>query len=97
MVRLNPRLMITPIGRLVGWRRLHPERMGYSGQFYPFRLKGAAHRHERLRYISYIEFDFIKNYKAWPGFWEDHILGERDGKTYVLNLSECAQDTGLLL
>ena len=96
MGRLNQRLMITPIGRIAGWRRLRQDKMAFSGLFHPYK-RNKVGRHRQIRYLSYIEFDFIKHYPALSGHWEAHILGEREGHSYVLYDHEGVPTKGPML
>lgn len=88
MGMLKRRLMITTHGFLRGWRRVHPDRMAYSGQ-----LQTKVSN----KYFSFIEFDIVKFYPGLRGHWEDHYLGEKDGVFIVMLMKDMSGSVGPLL
>lgn len=81
MGKLQRRLTITPYATLLGWRRLQMN----STSSYEFSGQLIKHAHPELHeYLPYIKFDFLHFYTELRGHWDEHFLGELDGKFYTL-------------
>lgn len=88
---------------MYGWRRLIPDRIAFSGQMETSELppwynknNGTYRKRKRIYsfYVSYIEFDVILYYDTLVGYWDEHYLGEKDGKCYTLFLFDQSRTDG---
>lgn len=86
---LQRRLTITPHGTLLGWRRLNPLELIYSGQL--FRSDPGVLVNQ---YIPYIKFDFITHFPHLTDAWEEHYLGERNGVFITMFIKNRSTVTG---
>ena len=85
----SQRRTITPVGTLLGWRRLHPDHMAYSGLLVLFKRMEIWHRKKR-GWIPWLEFDFITHHPASTE-WEEHYLGEKKGFHITLLIKNASQ------
>lgn len=84
MGKLKERQMITPQATILGWRKLHPEMLVFSGQYVDL-ASG------RTQYRSYMKFSWIVHYHCLTGHWQEHYLGIYNEKFVTMFFAQMSE------